>query len=133
MSDIKVPGFKSSDLISSLNDAFKGYSEQQRQAQIKKTNGVFEFQIKNDKGETTSWIVDLKKKGEILKGPAPAGLKTDVTIIVSDEDFVDMGTGKLNGQKAFMTGKLKTKGNIMLATKLDGLFKEATAGGKAKL
>jgi hypothetical protein len=30
---------------------------------------------------------------------------------------------QLNGQKAFMTGKLKTKGNMMLATKLDGVLK----------
>ena len=31
-------------------------------------------------------------------------------------------TFQLNGQKAFLTGKLKTKGNMMLATKLDGLL-----------
>ena len=29
----------------------------------------------------------------------------------------------MDGQKAFMTGKLKTKGNMMLATKLDGVLK----------
>lgn len=32
-----------------------------------------------------------------------------------------------------MTGKLKTKGNMMLATKLDSVLKAAAPGGKAKL
>lgn len=34
---------------------------------------------------------------------------------------------QLSGQKAFMTGQLKTKGNIMLATKLDAILKVSRA------
>ena len=59
------------------------------------------------------------KKGEAKS----LGLKSDVTIILSDETFVDLANGKTTGQKAFMTGALKTKGNMMLATKLDGVLK----------
>jgi len=66
----------------------------------------------------------LKKTGVVKKGEAKSlGLKPDVTIIVSDETFVDIADGKTTGQKAFMTGALKTKGNMMLATKLDGVLK----------
>lgn len=34
-----------------------------------------------------------------------------------------MATGKLNGQKAFMSGKLKVSGNVILAQKLQALLK----------
>jgi putative sterol carrier protein len=33
----------------------------------------------------------------------------------NDADFVALAEGKLNGQKAYMSGKLKVKGQIMLA------------------
>jgi putative sterol carrier protein len=87
-------------------------------------NGVFEFRVKNDAGNEACWTIDLKKTGTVKKGEAKShGLKADVSILLADEVFVDLAEGKLNGQKAFMTGKLKTKGNMMLATKLDGLLK----------
>ncbi|KAF8659044.1 hypothetical protein AX16_001917 [Volvariella volvacea WC 439] len=125
MSDIKVPGFKASDLISSLDASFSKLSDQEKQAQIKKTNGIFELQVSNDKKETATWTIDLKKTGTVYKGSAKP--KADVTIILSDDTLAELASGKLNGQKAFMTGKLKTKGNIMLATKLDGVLKNAKA------
>ncbi|KAK7040195.1 hypothetical protein VNI00_010001 [Paramarasmius palmivorus] len=129
MSDLKVDGFKASEIIANLGQATSSWTDQEKQAQIKKTNGIFEIQVKNSEGKEAVWTIDLKKKGEISKGPAKP--KADVTIILADDVFVDLASGKLNGQKAFMTGKLKTKGNIMLATKLDGVLKAATP--KAKL
>ncbi|KAF5382150.1 hypothetical protein D9615_004244 [Tricholomella constricta] len=127
MSDLKVPGFKASELIAGLHNAFSTYSDTEKQAQIKKTNGIFELQVSNEAKEVVTWTIDMKKTGTVYKGSAKP--KADVTIILSDETLTDLASGKLNGQKAFMTGKLKTKGNIMLATKLDGVLK----GAKAKL
>lgn len=87
-------------------------------------NGIFEFKVKNAAGKEAFWTIDLKKTGVVKKGEAKSlGLKPDVTIILSDETFVDIADGKTTGQKAFMTGRLKTKGNMMLATKLDGVLK----------
>jgi putative sterol carrier protein len=34
------------------------------------------------------------------------------------DTFIQLADGKLNGQKAFMTGALKVKGNVMLAVSL---------------
>ena len=86
----------------------------------------------------------MKKTGTVYKGKAKP--KADVTLIMADDTFVSMTEGKvrftiialeyvthhstihqfvrkLDGQKAYMTGKLKTKGNMMMATKLDGVLK----------
>ncbi|EAU85574.2 hypothetical protein CC1G_06287 [Coprinopsis cinerea okayama7 len=127
MSDVKVPGFQASELIAGLQTAFGKYSDTEKQAEIKKNNGIFELQVTNDKKETATWTIDLKKTGTVYKGKAQP--KADVTIILSDATLMELASGKLNGQKAYMTGKLKTRGNMMLATKLDGVLK----GAKAKL
>ncbi|THH30956.1 hypothetical protein EUX98_g3231 [Antrodiella citrinella] len=129
MSDIKVDGFKGSETLAALAQVFEGYSDEEKKAHIKKTNGIFELRLKNGSGEEGVWTIDLKNTGSVYKGAAKT--KPNVTILMSDETFGLLAAGKLDGQKAFMTGKLKTKGNMMFATKLDGVLKAAKA--KAKL
>ena len=58
------------------------------------------------------------------------GLKSDVTIKVSDDNLVLLADGKLNPMQAFMQGKIKVSGQIALAQKLDTVFK---AGKKVYL
>lgn len=65
---------------------------------------------------------DLDLKNAAVLAGAPTG-KVDATLTVSDEDFVDIALGKLNPQTAFMKGKLKIQGNIMLVQKLAPLLK----------
>ncbi|KZT19133.1 sterol-binding protein [Neolentinus lepideus HHB14362 ss-1] len=128
MADIKEPGFKTSDTLAALAQVFQSYNDQEKMSQIKKTNGIFELRVSNG-GKEAVWTIDMKKEGTIYKGEAKP--KPDVTILLSDDTFSQLAEGKIDGQKAFLTGKLKTKGNMMLATKLDGLLK--TARTKAKL
>ena len=76
------------------------------------------------------WVVDLKNgSGSVKPGKAA---KADLTLTVSDDDFVALAEGKLNPQQAFMRGKLKLKGNMGLAMKL-GTVIQAAGKGKSKL
>lgn len=55
-----------------------------------------------------------------------------VTISISDDDFGKLVTGKANAQRLFMSGKLKAKGDVMKATKMEPILKKAQPP-KAKL
>ena len=44
-----------------------------------------------------------------------------ITAKMKDTDYVDMVNGKITGDKAYMTGKLRFKGNISVGMKLKGL------------
>ncbi len=43
---------------------------------------------------------------------------------MSDDDFGKLVAGKANAQRLFMGGKLKIKGDMMKATKLDVVLKK---------
>ena len=57
-----------------------------------------------------------------------AAANADLTITMEDEDFISLMKGELNGMQAFMTGKLKLDGNIMLAQRLSAFFDASKLG-----
>uniref|UniRef100_A0A8D0DDD8 Hydroxysteroid (17-beta) dehydrogenase 4 n=1 Tax=Sander lucioperca TaxID=283035 RepID=A0A8D0DDD8_SANLU len=91
---------------------------------VKKVNAVFGWEItKAGKNPAAQWTIDLKNgNGSLHRGPYSG--KADVTFTVSDEDFMEVVQGKLNPQKAFFSGKLKVRGNIMLSQKLEVILKD---------
>ncbi|KAF9159418.1 hypothetical protein DFQ27_006097 [Actinomortierella ambigua] len=133
MSAIEQPGFKSSALLVQIDEQLKSLSEADRKAQVTRVKGVFQFNVKNKDGKVATWTFDLKNGvGAMHKGTVQ-GLKPDITIDVSDDDFVNLAEGKANGQKLFMSGKIKVKGAIMMATKLETVLRSADHGIKPKL
>ena len=68
--------------------------------------GVWAFQIVNGEGKMI-----------------PGGVeKPDVTFTVGDKDWLSITEGNLDAMNAFMTGKLKIVGDMMLAMKVPTLF-----------
>jgi putative sterol carrier protein len=104
-----------------------GGSEQDRKDAIKQGNAVFAFTLKNEAGETASWNLDLKNSGKVSQG---LGEKPNVTLILSDKDFAALSAGQANAQKLFMSGKLKIKGDVMKATKMEPILKKAQTQAK---
>nr|XP_020006792.1 peroxisomal multifunctional enzyme type 2 [Castor canadensis] len=90
---------------------------------VKKVNAVFEWHITKGGNTAAKWTIDLKSgSGKVYQGPAEGS--ADTTIIISDEDFMEVVLGKLDPQKAFFSGRLKARGNIMLSQKLQMILKD---------
>jgi 3-hydroxyacyl-CoA dehydrogenase/3a,7a,12a-trihydroxy-5b-cholest-24-enoyl-CoA hydratase len=96
---------------------------------VAQVGNVFQWKLK---GPDSEWILDVKNgKGSCAKGTAE---KPDVTLELSDADFVDMATGKADAQKLYFGGKLKIGGNVMASQKLEFLKKiDRDAATKAYL
>ncbi len=86
-------------------------------------NSTIQFNLSGDSGG--QWYVTIKdSKADIVQGTAPS---PNMTMSMAAQDYVDMISGKLNGQMAFMSGKLKISGDMGLAMKMQSLFKRPGA------
>lgn len=106
MADMTVKGFFDS-LQSRLN---------QDPSRLAGMNCVYQFKI----GENAFNVGMKDGKASVAAGEAPSA---NCTVTMAEGDFLDMLSGKLNGQMAFMTGKLKVAGDMGLALKLGSFIK----------
>uniref|UniRef100_A0A8P4K610 Hydroxysteroid dehydrogenase-like protein 2 n=1 Tax=Dicentrarchus labrax TaxID=13489 RepID=A0A8P4K610_DICLA len=122
-----TPAFKppppSSGPIESTFDAIRGVINEDV---VKTTQGIYQFDLSGDhKGV---WFLDLKS-GAGSAGPGQP-VKADVIMAMDSSDFSKMFAGELKPTMAFMSGKLRIKGDMTLALKLEKLM---TRMSKAKL
>ncbi len=87
-------------------------------AKIKGMNAVYQFDLSGDNGgvfhvKVTDGATDL------VEGASDSA---NITITMSADDFDSLLDGKLNATSAFMAGKLKVKGDMSLAMKLQSLL-----------
>lgn len=46
----------------------------------------------------------------------------DITLITNSQTFISVVTGEKDGMSAYLSGKLRAEGNVMLATRLSKFF-----------
>ncbi|UXY54825.1 SCP2 sterol-binding domain-containing protein [Pseudomonas tohonis] len=77
---------------------------------------VFQFNIEDGDNH---YLVVKDGTCDVQQGDAP---NPNVTLIMNTETLVGIMTGETDGMQAFMGGKLRAEGDMMLAMKLGELF-----------
>jgi putative sterol carrier protein len=87
-------------------------------AAAKGTNKTFQWNVSGEQAGV--WAVKVADQTcEVIPGGVE---KPDMTLILSDQDWLSIAEGKLDPMNAFMTGKVKVTGDMMLAMKINQLF-----------
>ena len=133
---IVVEGFKSSPILEEINASINKDSKL-RKTLISNSSAKFGFDIKNGKGKTQFWLLDLKENGNIRLienyNPDDNAEKVDSTISISDANFKKLLLSKTSSQKLFMLGRLKIKGNMVKAAGVEKILHDLYPAPKAKL
>ena len=82
-------------------------------------NATYQFDLTGDGGKE-KWVKLADDGGEMGDGQAE---NPNITITMAASDFLDLVDGKLDGTMAFMSGKLKVKGDMGLAMKLQNVLR----------
>uniref|UniRef100_A0A8D0N156 Hydroxysteroid dehydrogenase-like protein 2 n=1 Tax=Sus scrofa TaxID=9823 RepID=A0A8D0N156_PIG len=107
-----------------VEETFRIVKESLSDDVVKATQAIYQFELSGEDGGT--WFLDLKSKGGNVGYGEPSD-RADVVMSMSTDDFVKMFSGKLKPVVAFLSGKLKIKGNMALAIKLEKLMNQMNA------
>jgi putative sterol carrier protein len=81
-------------------------------------DAVFQYNIEG--AESGAWYVVVKDQTCTVSEGVHA--HPTVSLGMADKDWIAMCNGELDGMSAFMGGKLKISGDIMLAQRIASLF-----------
>jgi putative sterol carrier protein len=98
------------DIVGNLRTKLEGADP----AKIKGMNAVYQFDLSGDNGGVFHVKV-ADGATDLVEGASDSA---NITITMSADDFDSLLDGKLNATSAFMAGKLKVKGDMSLAMKL---------------
>ncbi len=102
----------------SCKQAFDAMPSRFNKDAAKGLNAVYQFDLSGEGGG--KWQVMIKDQTvEVKEGQHPS---PNITISMTAQDYLDMVAGKLNGQVAFMSGKLRIAGDMGLALRMQSLF-----------
>lgn len=117
--DAGIAKFASAESKSSTpQQVFDGMRRSFRAEKAKGLNARYQFDL--DGPEGGQWFVDLNDG--TLKMARGQIEHPNVTLITSDKDWVALSNGDLSGTWAFLTGRLKIRGDHSLARKLGEIF-----------
>jgi putative sterol carrier protein len=101
-----------------VRETFEAMPGRFRSDRAQGLTAVIQYDISGEGGGT--YHVEIAEgRCTLREGPASA---PTLTVSLSAPDWLDMLAGKLSGQVAFMSGRLRHKGDMSLLMRLPGLF-----------
>lgn len=121
---VKEEAPKQETKVSKTAVIFQDISQQISEEIVQGTQCTYLFDVEGD-----TWLLDLKNGAGSIK-QVDSDATGDVTMIMNEDMMVAIFTGKQKAATAYMTGKLKIKGDLGKAMKLEKLMSRVQKNSK---
>jgi putative sterol carrier protein len=116
------------DLI--LQEVFNRWPDEFRADRARDVNAVIEWRITRSEGGEDRWQITIADGACSVARDGDVA-EPDVTFTVPPVEFMKLIAGVESGPKLFVFGKLKIRGNLMLAARVQGFFNAPKPGAAA--
>jgi len=101
-----------------MSELFESMADRLNPAAAAGMSKILQWNITGEDAGVWAFQID-KGLGYLIPGGVE---QPDITFTLTDVDWLAIAEGRQDAMKAFMTGKLKVAGNMMLAMKVPQLF-----------
>lgn len=103
-----------SERITTVKEYFERLGERFVASAAKGVQAIFQFDISGPHGGVWHVVVNDGAM-EVCEGKHP---KPSATVTATDDDYVQIANGDINGLRAVMTRRMKVAGNLVMARKM---------------